>query len=149
MIRRVLINNTMLLAILGSLFATLSQAAEYNRDDWGGWRPTTRAEVMQAHAVNWVQCYYTGAVVPPGAIQIDHVVPVKYAWTMGAYSLPVETKREFYNDRDNLLPVLAGPNASKGDKGWREWMLYVHKDEYMRRWRVVCGRYGLNCFAGE
>ena len=138
-----------LLAIIISLSATICCASDYNRDDWGGWRPTTRAEVMQSHTVNWVQCYYTGAVVPPGAIQIDHVVPVKYAWTMGAYSWPAETKREFYNDHDNLLPVLASPNSSKGDKGWREWLPDAHKDEYMQRWHLICGRYGLNCFNGE
>lgn len=55
-------------------------------------------------------------------VQIDHVVPLSYAWRNGAYSWDPQTRRQFANDPDNLLAVDGPTNMAKGDKGPAQWL---------------------------
>jgi hypothetical protein len=55
-------------------------------------------------------------------VQIDHIVPLAYAWRMGAAAWSPERRRQFANDPGNLLAVSGRANASKGDSGPGEWM---------------------------
>lgn len=47
-------------------------------------------------------------------IEIDHVVPVCWAWSRGASKWDIERRRAFYNDQRLLLAVEAGLNRQKG-----------------------------------
>lgn len=56
------------------------------------------------------------------AVQIDHVVPLSYAWQMGA-SRWAESKREqLANDVLNLVPVSGPANSAKRDSGPASWL---------------------------
>ncbi|MBW7921994.1 MAG: HNH endonuclease [Rubellimicrobium sp.] len=55
--------------------------------------------------------------VPAQAMEIDHVIPVCWAWAHGADAWDRDTKRRFYNDRRYLLAVEAGLNRLKGARG--------------------------------
>lgn len=55
-------------------------------------------------------------------VQIDHVVPLSYAWQMGAAQWDEEKRKRLANDVLNLLPVSGSPNASKGDSGPASWL---------------------------
>ncbi|ORV85245.1 hypothetical protein AWC11_20075 [Mycobacterium interjectum] len=56
------------------------------------------------------------------AVQIDHIVPLAYAWDMGAYDWPPPERLRFANDPANLLAVEGQANQDKGDSPPAEWM---------------------------
>jgi Protein of unknown function (DUF1524) len=50
------------------------------------------------------------------AVQIEHIVPLAYAWDMGARNWTDELRVRFANDPANLLAVEGQANQDKGDK---------------------------------
>ncbi|MCV7397802.1 HNH endonuclease family protein [Mycobacterium paraseoulense] len=56
------------------------------------------------------------------AVQIDHIVPLAYAWDMGAYAWPADERLRFANDPANLLAVDGQANQDKGDAAPAQWM---------------------------
>ena len=52
--------------------------------------------------------------VPASTVEIDHVVPVCWAWSHGADMWDRETRRAFYNDTRFLIAVEQYWNAHKG-----------------------------------
>jgi hypothetical protein len=56
------------------------------------------------------------------AVQIDHIVPLAYAWDMGAYGWTVPERMRFANDPANLLAVQGQANQDKGDSPPALWM---------------------------
>ncbi len=55
-------------------------------------------------------------------VQIDHVVPLSYAWKMGAANWTDAKRKDFANDPINLLATDGPTNGSKGDKGPGKWL---------------------------
>lgn len=56
------------------------------------------------------------------SVQIDHIVPLAYAWDMGAYAWPAAERLRFANDPANLLAVDGQANQDKGDSPPARWM---------------------------
>jgi Protein of unknown function (DUF1524) len=56
------------------------------------------------------------------AVQIDHIVPLAYAWDMGAFAWPEPERVRFANDPANLLAVEGQANQDKGDSPPALWM---------------------------
>lgn len=56
------------------------------------------------------------------SVQIDHIVPLAFAWDMGARDWPDPLRRRFANDPANLLAVDGNANQDKGDLPPGEWM---------------------------
>jgi hypothetical protein len=56
------------------------------------------------------------------SVQIDHIVPLAYAWDMGAYGWPDPERLRFANDPANLLAVDGQANQDKGDLPPAQWM---------------------------
>jgi len=56
------------------------------------------------------------------AVQIDHIVPLAYAWDMGASGWPENERMRFANDPANLLAVQGRANQDKGDLPPAQWM---------------------------
>ena len=56
------------------------------------------------------------------AVQIDHLVPLAYAWDVGARNWTDEMRVRFANDPANLLAVEGQANQDKGDKEPAVWM---------------------------
>src|SRR5574337_54145 len=56
------------------------------------------------------------------AVQIDHIVPLAYAWDMGASGWPYAQRLRFANDPANLLAVAGPANQDKGDAQPALWM---------------------------
>jgi Protein of unknown function (DUF1524) len=56
------------------------------------------------------------------SVQIDHIVPLSYAWDMGAYGWPAAERLRFANDPANLLAVDGPANQDKGDSPPAQWM---------------------------
>lgn len=70
---------------------------------------------------------YTGRVIrwnksEADEIQVDHVVPLSYAWRMGASRWPMPKRLNFANDPLNLLPVYGNANEAKDGSGPGTWL---------------------------
>ena len=70
---------------------------------------------------------YTGRTIEwrkqqASEVQIDHVVPLSYAWQMGASRWSKEKRQQLANDVLNLLPVSGSTNSAKRDSGPASWL---------------------------
>lgn len=95
---------------------------------------------------------YTGSVISfqRGAktgesVQIDHVVPLGYAWDMGAYAWTDAQRQRFANDPDELLAVQGKANDDKGDSPPGKWMPpnRAFDCRYANIWITVSRKYSL------
>lgn len=79
-------------------------------------------------------------------VDIDHIIPFKYANDHGGALWSPQLKKVFANDQDNLLVTEDNASQSKGAKGPREYMppLVSYHCEYMRRWRFLVSKYELD-----
>jgi len=137
---------------------------EYNRDDWKHWSDAdgdcmnTRHETLLEQADGDVNlspdgCYVsTGTWIDPFSgktfhrasdLDVDHVVPLKWAHDHGGANWSEKAKERFANDPLNLLVVDDGLNQSKGAQGPTEWMPpnQAYRCEYLHQWQKVLGRY--------
>lgn len=55
-------------------------------------------------------------------MDVDHLVPLRWAWINGAYAWSDEKREQFANDERNLFIVSASANRSKGARGPDEWL---------------------------
>ncbi|MDC8972822.1 HNH endonuclease family protein [Mycobacterium marinum] len=70
---------------------------------------------------NTIVVFQRGARVGQ-SVQIDHIVPLSYAWDMGASDWPAARRLRFANDPANLLAVQGHANQDKGDSPPAGWM---------------------------
>ena len=96
---------------------------------------------------------YTGKTISGDAsqIEIDHLIPVCWAWRFGANAWEKEKLNAFYNDEEFLVPVEAGINAQKGDRS-PAYFLPMKRDfacEYTDRFLSGIKKYGLSPDADE
>jgi hypothetical protein len=137
----------------------------YNRDDWGGWIDAdgdcqnTRAEILIRDSVQpvrfragrecsvssglWHLPYTGGTLTNARQLDIDHIIPLKWAHGHGGDRWTADRKRTFANDPDNLLATSASANRSKGAKGPDQWMPSIDQCEYAKRWESLLVKYQL------
>lgn len=72
---------------------------------------------------------YTSTTIPftrgnqtGAAVQIEHIVPLAYAWDQGARFWTDQLRVRFANDPANLVAVQGQANQDKGDKEPASWM---------------------------
>jgi len=81
---------------------------------------------------------FTGSVIHDGSmIDIDHVVPLKWAWERGAKNWSRERREAFANDPVNLWPVEASLTRSKGAKGSDQWLPLGGQCQYVSRFSRI------------
>lgn len=86
------------------------------------------------------------------AVQIDHLVPLAYAWDMGANTWTPERRIDFANDQQrNLLAVAGSANQSKGDGGPGEWLPAnkTYRCDYVKKFLDVATYYDLTITAAD
>ncbi|ROT94366.1 HNH endonuclease [Marinobacter sp. R17] len=87
---------------------------------------------------------FTGQVIQNSSnIDIDHVVPLAWAWRHGASQWSSFERQEFANDTFNLWPVEASLNRSKGAKGPNDWLPPGGKCQYVARFVRIVSKYSL------
>lgn len=140
----VLIIMSVLIAIIYFYFSQAS-ITEYDRDEWKHWidedkdGQDTRQEVLieeslipvtfnekgRVQSGKWY-CAFTGKYFTnPSDLDVDHVVPLKYAHDNGGYKWNAEKKMAFANeleDKDHLIAVSKSANRQKGSKSPLEWL---------------------------
>ncbi|WP_439029379.1 HNH endonuclease family protein [Gordonia terrae] len=79
------------------------------------------------------------------AVQIDHIVPLSYAWDMGAWSWPPARRLDFANDSANLVAVDGHSNQDKSDSEPARWMPPAREFwcQYATQFVTVTATYGL------
>lgn len=70
----------------------------------------------------WIDPYTNQIFTQSRHLDVDHLVPLYWAWQHGAHAWPQETRLAFANDARNLFAVDAGTNRAKGAKGPLEWL---------------------------
>jgi len=76
---------------------------------------------------------------------IDHLVPISFAWQMGAAGWSADERARFANDPLNLVLTTKGANGAKGDSDPASW-LPPNKSircAYVQRFALVSLKYGL------
>jgi hypothetical protein len=142
--------------------ARSSYSTLYDRDDWGGWIDedgdcqNTRAEILIRDSQTqvsfdgcrvvsglWNLPYTGGSTTSASQIDIDHIIPLKWAHGHGGDRWSDARKRAFANDPDNLLATSSSANRSKGAKGPDQWMPAINRCSYAQRWDRLIEKYGL------
>ncbi|WFN91739.1 MULTISPECIES: HNH endonuclease family protein [Gordonia] len=79
------------------------------------------------------------------AVQIDHIVPLSYAWDLGASRWPAPRRWSFANDPANLVAVDGASNQAKSDAEPARWMppLRAFHCQYAVQFVAVLTAYGL------
>ncbi len=137
----------------------------YDRAEWRHWIDAdrdcqnTRAEVLIAWSIEdvsfkrgkncvvesgfWVDPYTGKAITQASQMDVDHVIPLKFAHENGAGGWSRDDKKAFANDFVNLTPVSRSANRSKGAKGPMQWMPSnkLYTCDYLMAWQRVLKRY--------
>ena len=140
----------------------------YDRDDWGGWIDedgdcqNTRAEILirdskapvgldgcRVVSGLWDLPYWGGTARSATQVDIDHIIPLKWAHGHGGDQWSYKKKRQFANDPANLIAVSKKANSSKGAKGPDQWMPLKNKCEYVKKWRSLVTKYRLRVIKSE
>ena len=87
---------------------------------------------------------FTGQIIQNSSnIDIDHVVPLKWAWEHGANNWSQSERERFANDMANLWPVEASLNRSKGARSPDEWLPPSGQCGYVARFVRIVKQYNL------
>lgn len=141
--------------------AASQHVPQYDRKEFGGWADkdqdcqNTRHELLGelstgsvTYSLNtcrvvtgrWLD-QYTGRIFTQSSdLDIDHLVPLHWAWQRGAWKWSDQKRRDFTNDARNLFAVDDGTNQSKGAKGPLKWLPpsgSFHCAYVTKFWRVV------------
>ena len=93
----------------------------------------------------WHDPYSGKRFSDPKKLDIDHVVPLKWAHESGAAKWPATKKRAFANDFNNLLAVSSSLNRQKGADSPFEWMPPnpAYRCDYVIRFYRIARQYDL------
>lgn len=137
----------------------------YSRDKFGkGWADVdhdgqdTRQEILIAQNTGnlvfndngrvvrgrWISMYSGKVIVNASEVDIDHIVPLSWAWKHGADNWSQEKREQFANDPRNLVAVEASLNRQKGDKGPDEWLPSINSVQYQVRFSRILKLYDLS-----
>lgn len=97
----------------------------------------------------WISPFTGNVIQNASDIDIDHVVPLAWAWPRGASDWSQDRRIEFANDMINLWPVEARLNRSKGARGPDEWLPPTGQCGYVARFVRVERLYGLTSTESE
>lgn len=89
----------------------------------------------------WISMYSGEVIFDASKLDIDHIVPLKWAWDHGANEWSKEKREKFANDPVNLVAVEASLNRQKGAKGLDEWLPPKNQAQYKARFERVWRAY--------
>lgn len=91
----------------------------------------------------WISMYSGEVIFDASKLDIDHIVPLKWAWDHGADKWSKEKREQFANDPINLVAAEASLNRQKGAKGLEEWQPPKNQTQYKARFERVLKKYGI------
>ena len=167
-------NRILLTGVLLGLISSAGYAQDYERREWlPRWSDTdrdcqdTRHELLIRYSLApvtytrpdgckvasglWLDPYTGNFFEKASDLDVEHIVPLKWAHDHGAAGWSREKKRMFAEDPDNLWLVDDGRNQSKGHRGPDQWMPPYGpvRRHYIQRFMAVMEKYGLEYTAEE
>ncbi len=111
---------------------------------------TTRDNCKVAFGL-WLDPYTGEFFEKASDLDVEHIVPLKWAHDHGAANWSREKKRLFAEDPENLWLVDDGRNQSKGHRGPDQWMPPYGpvRQYYLRRFMAIAEKYGLQTSESE
>lgn len=96
---------------------------------------------------------WTRGASTSSALQVDHVVPLQWAWDNGASKWPLEKRVDYANDQATVLLLADGPqNGAKGAKGPSQWFVPAnpsYRCAYAVKFTSIVDEYGLTMPAAD
>lgn len=115
-----------------ALIATSTLPVRFSADD--------RCRVISGR---WISPFTGNVIHNASDIDIDHVVPLAWAYAHGAKEWSQEERERFANDLRNLWPVESSLNRSKGALGPDEWLPPEGQCQYTARFVRITKLYPL------
>jgi len=111
----------------------------------------TRRDECKVATGLWMDPYTGNFYERASDLDVEHIVPLKWAHDHGGANWSRAQKRRFAEDPDNLWLVDDGRNQSKGHRGPDQWMPPYGpvRRYYLRRFMAVAEKYGLEVSHGE
>lgn len=127
----------------GQQHSDISSASDYSRNAFTHWVDddgdclNTRHELLQKLSTGtitlsddgcrvlrgrWNDPYSGDILYDSTKIDVDHLVPLAWAWEHGAQAWTAQQRRQFANDERNLFAVTASLNRSKRAQGPESWL---------------------------
>jgi len=152
----------------GYLVAQNPSSNDYERSEWGGWIDhdndclNTRHELLELRSKievrftdddncnvlsgEWVDNYTGKIFVNASDVDIDHVIPLKYAFDHGGSEWSQEVRSRFVNDFGNLEIIDDYENqVVKRDKGPGRYLpTKAYQCEYANKWKQIASKYNIN-----
>lgn len=97
----------------------------------------------QVVAGRWISPFTNAVIHDASSIDIDHLVPLKWAWIHGADSWTQDKREQFANDPANLISVEASLNRQKGAQGPSQWLPPKNQCQYVLRFVRIAKKYKL------
>ena len=140
---------------------------DYDRKQWRHWVDgdgdcqNTRAELLISTSIKpvffrnnkgcsvlsgkWYGVYSGKYWSLASDLDIDHIVPLYWAYNHGGSKWGQHKKSKFANDIENLLAVEDGLNQAKGAKGPNKWMPLNkrYQCEYVKKFDEIVNKYRL------
>lgn len=130
-----------------TLILMLLFGQSYDRSDWiksSSWSKARKKTLLNQKIGNhWICQYSLETIYNSTDLDIDHIVPLKYAFSHGGSKFTNATKNAFATDDSNLVAVNEHENRSKGDKGVLKYMPPNNQCFYLRRWYYMVNKYRL------
>lgn len=128
------------------IFALLF-SSKYDRTEWiksSQWTKARKKTLNRERIGNYWICKYSLEKINNATdLDIDHIIPLKYAFTHGGDKFTKELKQAFATDDSNLVAVNEHENRSKGDKNVLEYMPPNNQCFYLSRWYYMYRKYHL------
>jgi hypothetical protein len=99
----------------------------------------------------WYDPYSSETFTISKDLDLDNIVPLKFAHGRGGDSWSRKQKAIFANDTDNLILAQASLNRQKGAKGLSDWLPPNHqyRCEYITHFNKVMSKYALAYISSE
>ncbi|UHQ55454.1 GmrSD restriction endonuclease domain-containing protein [Microbulbifer sp. YPW16] len=155
-------------ACLPFILCTVASAADYHRAEWlPRWSDSdrdcqdtrhelllryslapvtfTRADQCRVKTGLWLDPYTGNFFTLASDLDVEHIVPLKWAHDHGGAGWDRARKRQFAEDPENLWLVDDGRNQSKGHRGPDQWMPPYGpvSQVYVERFMAIVRKYDL------
>jgi outer membrane protein OmpA-like peptidoglycan-associated protein len=148
------------------LQAAVSRMA-YQREHFGSWTDSDgdcinqRHEILMQRSKKELQMSENGCIVVRGHwndpytgrilrlsrdVEVDHLVPLSWAWERGASQWHDGRRREFFTDPRNLVVTNTSTNRQKSNKGPEDWLppKQDYRCSYLRGFMKIVNDYELS-----
>lgn len=135
------------------LIVTIFFSRTYDRSDWispSQWKKARKKTLDRQRIGNFWICEYSLDTIKNSTdLDIDHIIPLKYAFDHGGENFSDDLKHAFATDDSNLVAVNEHENRSKGDKNVLEYMPPNNQCFYLHHWFYVYNKYHLTLDSSE